>query len=296
MINLDSLQLFCDLVETGSFSRAAEKNFVSQSAVSQRLRALERDYARTLLERGQGRGRVAPTEAGQMLYDSAKSLLRDAVALDSALRGLGDELAGTVKVATVYSVGLHALPPRLKPFLAAHPRVNVQLEYQQTGQVYRDVAAGTVDVGIVACPTARRGLEVIPFDEEEMTLICAPEHRLAVRDAVPLSELDGEPFIAFADDIPTRKLVDDALRACHVRPKIAMAFDNIETLKNLVEIGSGVSIVPADSVRQEAQAGTLAVIPFVPADAFRRPTGLLLKTRAARRTPVQAFVDAMRSR
>lgn len=294
MINLDSLHLFCDLVETGSFSRAAEKNFISQSAVSQRMRVLERDYERTLLERGQGRGRVSPTEAGRTLYEGAKCLLRDAAALDAALRGMGDELAGIVKVATVYSVGLHALPPRLKPFLAAYPRVNVQLEYQQTGQVYRDVMGGAVDVGIVACPTARRGIELVPFDEEEMTLICAPEHELARRDAVALSDLDGRDFIAFADDIPTRKLVDDALRARRARPRVTMAFDNIETLKNLVEIGAGVSIVPADSVRQEQQAGTLAAVPFVNADAFCRPTGLLLKTRASRRAAVQAFVDAMR--
>ena len=294
MFTLDTLRLFTDLVETGSFSRAADKNFVSQSAVSQRLRALEREYGQTLLERGQGRGRVTPTPAGETLYRGARALLQSAQALDAQMRDLSDEVAGAVRVATVYSVGLHALPPRLKPFLAAHPRVNVHLEYEQTDKVYEDVAAGAVDVGIVACPAPRRGLAVTPFAEEEMALICAPEHPLARADRVALRQLDGLAFIGFADDIPTRRLVDERLRAAGARVKMAATFDNIETIKNLVEIGSGVSLLPADTARREERAGTLAVRPLAPADAFTRPTGLLTKQAGARRAAVRAFVDAMR--
>ena len=293
MINLDSLQIFSDLVDTGSFSRAAEKNFVSQSAVSQRLKTLEQDYGQTLIDRGQGRGRVTPTVAGDALYRGAKAVLQGAAALDAEMRQLSDEVAGTVRVATVYSVGLHALPPRLKPFLAAHPRVNVHLEYKQTDKVYDDVVSGSMDVGIVACPSAKRGLEVIPFAEEEMVLVCAPEHLLASRRDMSLSQLDGLAFIGFADDIPTRRLVDERLRAAGVRVKVVSTVDNIETIKNLVEIGSGVSILPADTVRQEQRAGTLAAVPFTAADAFTRPTGLLLKKTKARRAAVRAFIEAM---
>ena len=287
--------MFADLVEAGSFSRAAEKNFVSQSAVSQRLRTLERDYGQTLIDRGQGRGRVSPTPAGRTLYEGARTLLQSAAGLDAQMRELSDEVAGTVRVATVYSVGLHALPPRLKPFLAAHPRVNVHLEYEQTDKVYDDVASGLLDVGIVACPTAKRGLEVIPFAEEEMVVICAPEHPLAGQAEVSLKQLDGLPFIGFADDIPTRRLVDDRLRSAGARVRMVTTFDNVETIKNLVEIGSGISILPADTVRQETRSGTLAARPFTPADAFTRPTGLLLKTTKTRRAAVGAFVAAMSS-
>jgi len=295
MLNLDSLQIFSDLVETGSFSRTAEKNFVSQSAVSQRLKALEQDYGQTLIDRGQGRGQVTPTVAGEALYAGAKALLSGAAALDAEMRQLSDEVAGTIRVATVYSVGLHALPPRLKPFLAAHPRVNVHLEYKQTDQVYDDVVSGGVDVGIVACPSAKRGLEVIPFAEEEMALVCAPEHPLAALSDVSMKQLDGLPFIGFADDIPTRRLVDERLRAAGARVKVMSTFDNIETIKNLVEIGSGVSILPADTVRQEQRDSTLAAVPFAAADAFTRPTGMLLKKSKARRAAVRAFVQAMQN-
>jgi len=293
MINLDSLQIFTDLVESGSFSKAAEKNFISQSAVSQRLRVLEREYGQTLLDRGQGRGRVTVTAAGEALYRGARDVLQRASALDAEMHQFSDEVAGTVRVATVYSVGLHALPPRLKPFLAAHPRVNVHLEYEQTDKVYEDVASGFLDVGIVACPMPKRDLEVLPFAEEEMVVICAPEHPLAQETQVRLRQLDGLAFIGFADDIPTRRLVDDRLRTAGARVRMVTTFDNIETIKNLVEIGSGVSILPVDTVRQEQRTGTLVVLPLTPADAFARPTGLLLKKTKTRRAAVRAFVEAM---
>lgn len=293
MFDLETLQIFCDLVESQSFSRTAERRFLSQSAISQRLRALERACGQTLLDRGQGRGQVAPTDAGQALYLGAKPLLRDAEALEAQVQGMSDEIAGTVRVATVYSVGLHALPPRLKPFLTASPQVNVHLEYRQTGEVYQDVIAGTVDVGIVACPAPRRGVEILPFADEEMALICAPEHPLAAQKQVSLRELDGLAFIAFDDDIPTRRLVDDHLRAAGARVRVVTTFDNIETVKNLVEIGSGISILPMDTVQGEIQAHTLTAVPLIPADAFRRPTGMLLHASRARRAAVRAFVAAM---
>jgi len=288
-----TLKLFCDLVETESFTQASERNFISQSAVSQRLRALERELGQVLLERGKGRGRIVPTEAGRILYEGAKPLLNEFAELEARLRGLSDEIAGTVHVATVYSVGLHALPGRLKPFLARHPQVNVHLEYSQTDKVYRDVQSGVVDIGIVACPSERAAIEVLPFDEQEIALICAPEHPLARETEVTLSQLGNLPFIAFADDIPTRRLIDARLLASNTHVRVVMAVDNIETIKNLVEIGSGVALVPIDTVRQEVKEGILAVVRLAPAERFRRPSGMLVKRTGTRRAAVRAFLSEM---
>src|SRR5258708_4320262 len=210
-MDLSALKLYCDLVETHSFSRSAERNYMSQSAVSQRIRGLEREYGQVLIDRGRGRGGVSPTDAGKILYEGATRILSDASDLEARIRGLTDEVAGTIRVATVYSVGLHALPGRLKPFLTSHPLVNVHLEYSRTDKVYSDVLAGTVDVGIVACPSERPGIDVVPFGEEEMVVITAPEKQVLPSHDVRLTQLDGQPFIAFADDIPTRKLIDQHL-------------------------------------------------------------------------------------
>ena len=100
--------------------------------------------------------------------------------------------------------------------------------------------------------------------------------------------------IAFDNDIPTRGLIDAHLRAAGVRVRIVMAYDNIETLKNRVEIGSGIALVPEDTVLQEARAGQLAVIPLAAEDTFKRPAGLLLKSSKVRRAAVRAFTEAMR--
>jgi len=294
-MDLSDLQLFCDLVETRSFTRTAERRFVSQSAVSQRLRALEREVGQTLLERSRGRSGVVPTEAGAALYEGARSLLRQAGELETRVRGLGDVVAGTVRVATVYSVGLHALPGRLKAFLAAHPGVNVHLEYSQTRRIYQDVLSGAVDVGIVACPVPRTGIEIVPFGEDEMVLVTAPERPLARLDSIPLSRLAGEPLIAFADEIPTRRLTDERLRAAGVHPRIVAAFDNIETIKNMVEIGFGCALLPESTVQREVREGTLVQLRLAPGQSFRRPAGILLGRSGHRRGAVRAFVEATRA-
>ncbi len=294
-LDLNSLRLFCDLVETGSFSRTAERQYVSQPAVSQKLRTLERSVGLALLDRSRGKSIVTPTEAGTILYRGALSLLRDVEELEASLRSRSGEIAGAVRVATVYSVGLHALPGRLKPFLAQFPRVNVHLEYSQTTSIYEDVLSGAVDVGIVACPASRTGIEVVLFGEEAMTLICAPEHRFAKRGEIDLTELDGEPFIGFADEIPTRRLIDERLKLAGVRVRLVNAFDNIETIKNLVEIGSGVALVPEDTARQEVRAGDLAAVKLSAGSAFLRPAGLLVKKTGSRRLAVDAFIRYMRA-
>ena len=133
-MHVETLKTFCDLVETGSLSRAARLNLVSQSAVSQQLRALERRYGRRLIERAPRIGARA-TEAGRLLYDEVKPLLERLGTVEQRLRARPDVVAGTVRVATVYSVGLHTLPPAIKRCLAEHPEVNVRLSYRRTNEV-----------------------------------------------------------------------------------------------------------------------------------------------------------------
>src|SRR5687768_7765269 len=112
-MQVETLKTFCDLVESGSFTRAAELNYVSQSAVSQQVRALEQRFERRLLERGGGHS-VEPTEAGKLVYAESRAILDRLRALEERLREPGGAMTGTVHVATVYSVGLHALPPHVK--------------------------------------------------------------------------------------------------------------------------------------------------------------------------------------
>jgi DNA-binding transcriptional LysR family regulator len=287
-MHIETLRTFCDLVETGSFSKAAARSFISQSAVSQQLKALETRYNRPLLERGPRRG-LALTAAGRELYAECRELLDRFRQLEERLRQPPGAIAGTVRLATVYSVGLHELPPYVTRFMKAHPRVKVHVEYSRTDKACDACLQNTVDFGIVAFPLRRSNLAVIPWHQEKLVLVCAPGHRLARRRKVRLAELTGEPFIAFERDIPTRKTIDRILRAHRVAVETVMEFDNVETIKRSVEVGSGLSVLPETTVVNEARSGTLAAVDFAEGP-FTRDVGIIHRRGRALSAAAQEFI------
>ena len=290
-MHIETLKTFCDVVDTGSFSKAARQNLVSQSAVSQQLRALEQRYDRKLLERGHGLT-VRPTDAGKVLYAESKAIVERFGALDQLLRRRAEVMAGTLRVATVYSVGLHALPPYVKQFLGVHPQVNVRVEYLRTDRIYEGCIDGTIDLGIVAQPPRRPQLEIIPLRPDPLVFVCSPEHPLARRRKLTLPRLAGEPFVAFDRDIPTRKAIDRLLRKHGVSVSTVTEFDNIETIKRSVEAGLGVSILPQNTVRNEVRAKTLVALRFSDGP-FVRSVGII-RRRGRELTPTaQAFLDLL---
>lgn len=274
-MHIETLKTFCDLVDTGSFSLAAKQNLISQSAVSQQVRMLEERYGQKFIVRGHPQGAV-PTEPGRLFYTESKELFERFRKLEERLRERPSVMAGTVHVATVYSVGLHVLPPHLKRFLKAHPQVNVRLEYKRTNEVYAACTSGVLQFGIVAFPLRRTHLEVVPLWHDRLLLVCSPEHRLARRRTVRLAELGGEAFIAFDRDIPTRKAIDRILRAHRVNVLRTMEFDNIETIKRSVEAGLGVSILPDAAVANEVRSGSLIAL-TIRDGTFIRPIGAILR-------------------
>jgi LysR family transcriptional regulator, transcriptional activator of the cysJI operon len=290
-MHLETLKTFCDLVETGSLSRAARLNLVSQSAVSQQLRALERRYGRRLIERAPRIGARA-TEAGRLLYDEAKPLLERLAGLEQRLRARPDVVAGTARVATVYSVGLHTLPPAIKRCLADHPNVHVRLSYRRTNEVYAACLDGEVDFGIVAMPTRRPQLEIVPLGHDELVVAAPPTHPVARRARCPLAALDGQPFIGFDRDIPTRRLVDSLLRRHRVRVSYVMELDNIETIKRSVEAGLGLSLLPAPTLAAEVRARTLVARPPVEGP-FPRQIGAIFRRTRELPAAGRAFLDLL---
>jgi DNA-binding transcriptional LysR family regulator len=291
-MTIESLKTFCDLIETGSFSRAARLNFVTQSAVSQQLRALERRYDRRLVERGDRRG-PRLTEAGKLLFAEARAVVERLAALEDRLRERPDVVAGTVTVASVYSVGLHTLPATMKTFLRAHPQVNLRLVYRRTDEVSEACLDGGADLGVVAIPTRRSQLEIVPLRPDELVVVLPPDHPLARRPRVPAASLAGQRFIAFDRDIPTRRLVDRFLRARRAAVLVTMELDNIETIKRSVEADLGVSILPRPALENEVKAGTLAARPFA-AGRLTRPLGILTRRGRELSPAARAFLEVLR--
>src|SRR5689334_24580946 len=194
-MQIESMKVFCDLAETESFTRAAQINEVTQSAVSQQISSLERQFKSLLIERSKKKFRL--TREGQVLYEYSKQIISTYDALHSKLQEIKNLISGTIRVATIYSIGLHDLPPHLKKFLKTYPTVNVHVEYRRSNQVYEDVVSNVVDIGLVAYPQRDSRLEIIPLRKEILVLICHPHHAFAKLKTVRLRDLAAQRFISF---------------------------------------------------------------------------------------------------
>jgi DNA-binding transcriptional LysR family regulator len=291
-MHIETLKVFVDLVDMQSFSLAAERNFVTQSAVSQQIRTLEDKFKRRLLERVRGRREVRLTPAGEVFYRECKSVLESYDALNESMSGLVGKISGTVKVATVYSVGLHELPPKVREFMSKFPAAKIDLEYSRTTRVVRDVLNGTVELGVVAFPEPRRGLTIVPMASDRLVVICPPEHEFAERTQIKVKELKGRDFVLFERDIPTRKATDKILKSYDVDIRKVAEFDNIETIKRSVEVGFGLAIVPHPSVIDEEKNNQLAVVELAEKD-WIRPVGVVYRTDRTLSIAAKKFVQLL---
>ncbi|HEX8160934.1 MAG TPA: LysR substrate-binding domain-containing protein [Pyrinomonadaceae bacterium] len=294
-MQIETLKIFCDLVESKSFSQAAEANFVTQSAVSQQVRGLEEKFKRRLLERVRGRREVRLTEGGAAFYEESRQVLAAYAQLEERLRTLTGTVSGTVRVATVYSIGLHELPPAVRRFMALYPEAKIDLEYSRTTRIVRDVLAGAVDLGIVAYPEKKRGLTVVPLGGDRLVLICPPGHALAAHKKLRATDLAGQDFVLFERDIPTRRATDKILRAHGVAVRRVAEFDNIETIKRAVEVGFGAAIVPRASVVDEQRAGQLAAVPLAEPE-WTRSVGVVYRSDRTLGTAARKFIELLHSR
>ncbi len=289
-MQIENFKIFADLVETKSFSKSAKLNGITQSAVSQQARAMERHFKTLLIDRSQKQFQL--TREGQQVYDAAKEMLHTYEKLLSELQEMKKVISGTIRISTIYSIGLHELPPFIKKFLHDYPSVNVRVEYRRSNLVYEDILHNAVDFGLVAFPVKQRQIDVLPFRNDHLVLIAHPQHPIAKRSEIEIKDLTGQKFIGFDPDIPTRKAVDQIFREHKLEIEPVMEFDNIETVKRAVEIDHGIAIVPQATVTQEARQGTLAVLQFK-GRAFTRPLAILHRKGRVLTPAMRKFIETL---
>lgn len=289
-MQIENFKIFADLVETKSFSKSAKLNGITQSAVSQQARAMERHFKTLLIDRSQKQFQL--TREGQRVYDAAKEMLHTYEKLLSELQEMKKVISGTIRISTIYSIGLHELPPFIKKFLHDFPSVNVRVEYRRSNLVYEDILHNSVDFGLVAFPVKQRQIEVLPFRNDHLVLITHPQHALAKRTDIEVKDLTGQKFIGFDPDIPTRKAVDQIFREYKLEIEPVMEFDNIETVKRAVEIDHGIAIVPQATVVQESKQGSLAVLHFKGKE-FTRPLAILHRKGRVLTPAMKKFVEVL---
>lgn len=291
-MHIETFQILIDVVETTSFSEAAEKNGVTQSAVSQQIRALEERYGVTLIERG--RRNFAVTPEGEVFVEAARTILDSYRGIERQLEAMRNVVAGELTIATVYSIGFHELPPYLERFRDEFPEVDLQVQYRRSNQVYADVLENRADLGLVAYPQEKKGIEIEPAWKDRLVVICAPGHPLAKRESLSLKMIDGERFISFEPDLPTRKAIDSMFHQAGIRVKEVVEFDNIETVKRGVVIENAISIVPSDSVRGEVESGNLVRIP-INGKFIWRPLGIVRRRAKAINPAMREMVRILKS-
>jgi len=291
-MNLETLKLYCDILRLRSFSRGARANQITQSAASQAIQQLEHDLGVRLMDRSKRPFAVTPE--GRRYFDGVRALLSDYSKLEAQMKLSSTTLAGPVRVAAIYSVGLYDLSRYMQRFMTEYPQAKVRLEYLRPNKVYDAVVNEEADLGIMSYPRKDRSVTTIPWRAEKMVCVCNPSHPLAGKKLITAADLEGEKFIGFDPDLPIRKAIDRSLKQQRSHINIVMEFDNIETMKQAIEIGVGVSILPEPTIQRELAAGRLVAIPLAMTELVR-PVGIVLRRHKPLTPAVQRFIQMLKS-
>jgi DNA-binding transcriptional LysR family regulator len=292
-MHIETLKIFCDLADLRSFSRTAEKHFMSQSAVSQQLAQLEVAHKCQLIDRK--KRPIELTKAGQALYSAGRDMLDRYEQLKSELNALKSSAGSRINVGAIFSIGMHTLPDYVKRLMVSHPNVNVHIEYFSADRLYELVLAGDIDIGLVAVPKKDKRLDVYDFENEPLVLACSPKHPLSHESQVDIHRLQSERYIAFEKNVPTRLWIDSILDRYNITVRPVMEFDNIETIKRAVEIDAGVSILPHTAMLQELRDGTIKAVPFLN-EKLVRPTGIIVRKGKILGQAGRYFIELLRKK
>ncbi|MBN2144082.1 MAG: LysR family transcriptional regulator [Candidatus Aureabacteria bacterium] len=271
-MQIETLKIFCDVARLGSFSKSAEQNSVTQSTVSQAVQLLEESLHILLIDRAKRPWKL--TSEGRFFYEGCRDILDRFSILEQEVKGIHDETSSIVRVASIYSVGLRHMKYFVQKFSELYPKTTVKLDYLHPDKVYESILAERSDIGIVSFPHSKRELTAIPWKSEQMVLACHPDHHLAKQKKIPFSKLHKEKFVAFDKGLVIRREIDRFLKNQSVKVDIVLEFDNIESIKEAVEIASGIAILPEPTLDREVKSRLLCSIPFQ-TNELVRPLGII---------------------
>ena len=271
---IDIFKVFCDLAETKNFSRTAEKNHITQSAVSQQIAYLERYFGKKMIIRS--KGKFALTPEGKIFLGGCKQIIKTYQHTMHQMQTENGEISQSVNIQSIYSIGFYHLPPLIKSFMKKYKKINLHIEYNRSDRIYSDVIHGLCDIGIVAYPWQHPLLDIKQGEKEKLTCVCALEYELSKRKEISLKDLNHRDFISFVREIPTRNAIDEILKDHNVKVNIVHEYDNVETLKSSLELGECISILPENTIQQELKNMELVSIPIKEGPFFRN-TGIITR-------------------
>jgi DNA-binding transcriptional LysR family regulator len=232
------------------------------------------------------------TPAGKLYFELCRDVLRREEQFHAECARLKKEVDGSVRVVSIYSIGLSEMTRLRAEFEKRFPEADLHVQYARPDRVYEAVLQDDADLGLVSYPEAGRDLTVIPWRDEVMAMAAAPCHPLAAKESVSPKDLDGQNYIAFDGDLSIRRHIDRFLRDAGVEVHIAMQFDNIQMIKEAVALGSGVSILPERTMHAEAEQGRLVSVPLA-APGLVRPVGIVHRRRKKLNRAAQSFLELL---
>ncbi|MBZ9560204.1 MULTISPECIES: LysR family transcriptional regulator [Modicisalibacter] len=267
-MDTQSLQAFVAVADNGSFSLAAEQLFLTQPAVSKRIASLEDQVGARLFDRI-GR-RVTLTEAGRLLLGRAREILVMVDDSRRALANLSGDVGGSLTMATSHHIGLHRLPPLLKAYTQAHPEVRMDMRFLDSEQAYQGVLDGELELAVVTlAPSPNPQLTVVPVWVDKLRFVCGNEHPLARHETLPLAALSDFDAVLPGPLTFTRGIVVESFAREGLQVEVALSTNYLETLKMMVAIGLGWSVLPESLIDDE-----LSVLP-IEHRPIERPLGYL---------------------
>ena len=284
---IDIFKVFCDLAETKNFSRTAEKNHITQSAVSQQIAYLERYFGKKMIIRS--KGKFALTPEGKIFLGGCKQIIKTYQHTMHQMQTENGEISQSVNIQSIYSIGFYHLPPLIKTFIKTYKEIHLHLEYNRSDRIYSDVINGLCDIGIVAYPWQHPLVDIKQGEKEKLTCVCALEYELSKRKKISLKDLNHRDFISFVREIPTRNAIDEILKDHNVKVNIVHEYDNVETLKSSLELGECISILPENTIQQELKNMELVSIPIKEGPFFRN-TGIITRKDSQLSQAIHTFI------
>lgn len=273
MVDLFFLKTFVTAARKNSFRIAAERNNITQPAVSQQIRTLERQFQCKLFQR-QGPS-VSLTRAGEILLPYAENILHQYGEAQLRIENIETQYIGTLRIATIYSIGLFDLQPLIRRYLSKHPKVGVKLEYDQNQRIYEMLLNQKIDFGFVAYPKNVPGIDTHLFKSTDLVCVQSTLKPVFTKKTLTLKDLHQQPFVTFSAQIPTGKAIDAYLKSKHIDPHFVQGYQNIETLKSATLVGMGFSIVPKSTIQRELKNRDLEIL-TVKDMKISRPLGILM--------------------
>jgi len=286
----DQLGSFLEVAKLQSFSRAAEKLFRTQPAISAQIRLLEQECGEKLFDRS-GK-KVLMTPAGEILYRYAEKLMALHKEALQAIAELNQTPRGKLYIGANEATCLYVLPRTFARFKQLYPLVQISIYRNFSHKILQKVQEGAVDVGIVTLPLTATNLEVIPVFRDELQVVTPKTHPLAKNRSVTIEEIAHHPLI-LPKTGHTRVVIDRLLRSERDHLQISMELASVETIKKFVGAGLGISLVSRTYVQPEVAAGLLRLIPLDGQKIYRE-LGLVYRRDRYLSLPAKVFIEVVR--